>query len=348
MAAEMTDDEKLAQAWLRARGYTPEFSPAIVTEGRSPDFLAHSSGEPPAVWAEVKSLEPEAVTVTMGRAWEIIRAFSLPAELRGHATLWVNECTRDQSVRALLKLFTEHAEKHRGQNVKLAFVQQNADTAGMRRIDFEDGEVPFRFWIRGAGDQLAAIPPGELDSFRIGKLSERGESRSLEAFRLFDWQASFDCALVATLDNGKLPLSISPMGGGFVSVATRVHNALDSANGQIKNACRFLEAPGIALVVPPPYGPVDNQQIAAACYGKLSFSVAVGSAIDGPGKFGPLQHGPDAAFQTGKNRHISAAVRLYRDGGVGMYFPNPFAHRRIDKESALLKGLECYPPAADL
>lgn len=348
MPAEMNDDERVAEAWLKSQGYHPEFTPAIVKEGRSPDFLARNSEPPPAVWAEVKSLEPEAVTVTMSRAWEIIRAFGLPQDLKGHGTLWVNEGTRDQSVRALLKLFSEHAEKHRGQTVKLAFIQQTADTTGIRRIDFDDGDTPIRFWIRGAGDELAAIPPGELDGFRVGKLHQRGEMQSLEAYRLFDWHAPFDCALVATLDDSRLPLSISPMGGGFVSVAARVHNALDSANGQIKNACRFLEAPGVALVMPPAFGPVDNQQIAAACYGKLSFSVAVGSPVDGPGRFGPLEHGPDAAFQSGKNRHISAAIRLNRGGTAGMFFPNPFAHRPIDRNSAPLKGVECYPPAIDL
>jgi len=338
----MTDEEKLAEAWLKARGYVPEFMPSVVVEGRSPDFLAIGSAAPLAVWAEVKTLEPEDVSTVMGRAWEIIHAASLPADLNGHATLYVNSETRDQSVRSLLKLFAEHAPKHRSENVRLVFIQQTPDATGMRRIDFNDGEIPERFWMRGASDKMLGVPPGVLDGFRVATITENGSSRTIEAYKLFDWHAPIDCALVATLNQKDLPLSICPMGGGFVSVAPRVANALESANGQIRNGCRYLQAPGIVLIVPPMYGPVDNQQIAAAAYGRLSFSVDIPS-----GKFGPLHHGTDATFQSDKNRHISADIRLYRDGRKGMYFPNAFAHRPIDKNSPLLSGLECYPPAAD-
>jgi hypothetical protein len=342
MPDAMTDEEQLAAEWLMSRGYDPEFQSKIVTKGRSPDFLGRRSADPNALWAEVKTLEPESVSIVMGRAWEIIKASVLPADLRGFATLWVNGGTRDQSVHSLLKLFSEHAEKHRAENVRLIFIQQNADTGGIRRVDFSNTVPPNRLWIRGAGDQLAAVPPGVLeDSFAIGTINERGILRSSEAFKLFDWQAPLDCALVATLNPTDHPFSIHPMGGGFVSVAPRILNALESANGQIRNACDYLPAPGVVLIVPPEYGPIDNQQIGAAAYGKLVFSVSVPD-----GRAGRLQHGPDAAFQSKKNRHISAAIRLYRNGSAGMYFPNRFAHHQISAGAPLLAGLECYPPAA--
>jgi hypothetical protein len=338
----MTDEERIAAEWLRSRGYEQEFQPKIVTQGRSPDFLAQSSAEPNAVWAEVKTLEPESVSVVTGRAWEIIKASALPSALRGFATLWVNGGTRDQSVRSLLKLFAEHAEKYRAESVRLIFIQQAADTGGIRRIDFNDVVPPDRFWVRGAGNQMAAVPPGVVEnSFAVATTSEGSIQHTAEAFKLFDWHAPFDCALVATLNPQDHPFSISPMGGGFVSVAPRVLNALESANGQIRNACNYLAAPGVVLIVPPTYGPVDDHQIAAAAYGKLMFSVSVPD-----GRAGPLQHGPDAVFQSAKNRHISTAVRLYRDGSAGMYFPNRFAHYPIDEASRLLEGLKCYPPTA--
>jgi hypothetical protein len=64
------------------------------------------------------------------------------------------------------------------------------------------------------------------------------------------------------------------------------------------------------------------------------------------GRAGSLQHGPDAAFQSKKNRRISAAIRLHRNGSTAMYFPNHFAHHPISESAPLLAGLDCYPPAA--
>ncbi len=338
----MTEEERLAAEWLQSRSYETEFKPKIVTQGRSPDFIARSSAEPTALWAEVKTLKPESVSQVIGRTWEIIKASALPSDLRGFATLWVNRDTRDQSVRSLLKLFVEHVGKYKSENVRLIFIQQAPDTSGIRRIDFNNTMPPDRFWIRGAGDQMAAVPPDVVEnSFAVATTSMDGVQHTAEAFRLFDWHAPFDCALIATLSPQDQPFSISPMGDGAVSVAPRVLNALESANGQIRNACNYLPAPGIVLIVPPAYGPVDDYQIGAAAYGKLMFSVSVPD-----GRAGPLQHGSDAAFQSAKNRHISGAIRLYRNGRTGMYFPNRFAHQTINANAPLLAGLDCYPPAA--
>lgn len=342
MPDEMTDEERLASEWLRSRGYEPEFKPKIVTQGRSPDFLAQSSGDPSTLWVEAKTLDPEGHTAAMGRAWDIIQATDYPTDLRGFATMHVNDSTRDQSVRAVLKLFSEHAESYRNENVRLIFIQQVADVGGIRRVDFNDMVPPIRFWIRGAGTQPIAIPLGVMeDGLRTATISDNGVSREIEAYKIFDWNAEFNCALVATLDSKDLPLSVTPNSGGNSSVAPRVLSALENANGQIKNANRYISAPGVVLIFPPRYSHVDNFQIAAGAYGKLMFSFDVPS-----GRAGPLEHGPNAAFQSQKNRHISAAIRLYRDGSTAMYFPNRFAHRPLGANSPLLAGLECYPPAA--
>jgi len=242
----MTEEEKLAQAWLQSRGYAAEFEPEIVKEGRSPDFRARGSAEPNSLWAEVKTLDPEDVSVVMGRAANIIHATSLPGNLRGFATVFVNGVTRDQSVRYVLKLFAEHAPKYKNETVRLIFTQQAPDAKGLRRVDAGSLTPPELFWIRGAGDQKFAVPPGVLeDGLSMVTVHEGGVDRTVAAFHLFEWTAPLDCALVAKLDPTEHPLSVHPMGGGFVSVGSRVLKAIESANGQIKNGCRYHKAPGM-------------------------------------------------------------------------------------------------------
>jgi hypothetical protein len=165
--------------------------------------------------------------------------------------------------------------------------------------------------------------------------------RKEHAFNIFDWNADPNCALVVNINGDRHELSISPMGGSVVSVPTRVFNAVESANGQIKSGNRYLAAPGIVLMVPGLSSFLDGQQIAAAVYGRLIVYINV----TGQGG-GQMQHGPDAAFQSEKNRNISAVIMLRRDGVPGMYFPNLYAHHPLDPESPLLVGIECYPPAA--
>jgi len=341
VAEPTTEHERIVAAWLRSRGYDPEFNPAVVTKGRNPDFFARGATQPKAIWAEVKTIEPEDVTLAMGRAWEVMRSATLPTGLHGHGTLYVNDLTRDQSVRSVLNLFANNVESYRGERVRLVFIQQVADKKGVKRLSFTDQALPERFWIRGAGEHKYGVCPGVLDDgLRMATLPDGLE---VPAFHLFDWHEKADCTLVATLDPDRLPFNIHPMGGGFVSMGDRARNALETANRQIRNACKFQQAPGIAVIVPSPIAFVDDSHIGAAAYGRLAFSITVPE-----GKASQLFHGPDAAFQPSKNRHLSVAVRLNRDGQGGMFFPNPYAHYPIDKGAAVLNGLVCYPPAAAL
>ena len=342
MPDSMNDDERLAEGWLKSRGYTPEFKPAIITKGKSPDFLAQANVNPALVWAEVKTIDPEAVTTVMGRASDIIHEASLPDGLRGHGTMHVNANTRDQSVRSLLRLYAEHAPKYRDKRANLTFIQQTPDIGGMRRVDFLDEVIPEHIWARGAGDGKIGLPGGILESgMRMATIRDGSAVREIPAYHLFDWNAPINCALTVSINSMDHPLSIGPMGGGFVSVASRVLNAVEYANGQIRNACKYLNAPGVVLIVPSPFGFIDNHQIAAAAYGRIMMSINVPS-----GKVAGMEHGPDAAFQPEKNRHISTIIRLNRNGSPGMYFPNFHAHHKIDKSSSLLAELVCYPPAA--
>jgi hypothetical protein len=341
--SKLSEEEQLAETWLKSRGYAPDFQSKIVLKGRSPDFLATGPGVMPSIWTEVKKLERETVNDAMDRAFDIIHETELAKDIQGHAALWVNGATRDQSVRGLLKLFIEHAPKYRGQHVRLGFVQQQPDVGGLRRIDLNDCAIPEHFWIRGAGELAAAVPLGMAEeSFQTATITERGTTRISKVYEAFEWNANFNCALAATLKPGDLPLTINPMGGGFVSVTSRIVTALESANGQIRNACDYQPVPAVVLLYPPQFGPIDNQQVAAAAYGKLMMPLSIPG-----GKAGPLTHGPDAVFQSKKNRHISAAIRMNTDGSAGMYFPNFFAHYPISKGSPLLADIECYPPAAE-
>ena len=341
MPNKTTEEEQLASTWLQSKGFKPEFEPAIVAQGRRPDFLAKSTAAEPYVWAEVKTLDPEIVTTNMRRAADIITQTTLPDGLLGYATMYVNENTKDQSIRAVLKLFAEHAPKYRDKRAKLVFIQQAHDISGMRRIDILDSEIPEHFWVRGAGQGPIGAPPGVLeDLFRLATVWDGRPPSEVRAYNIFSGSDA-NCTIAAHLNEDDHPLRISPMGGGIVDVASRILQAVESANRQIRNACKYLSAPGVVLIFPPLYGFIDDQQIGTAVYGKLRMYINVRTRTASP-----LEHGPDAAFQSGKNRHISAVIRMNRDGRPGTFFPNFHAHHELDRTNSLLAGLACYPPAA--
>lgn len=85
----MTEDEHLGCEWLRGRGYDVEFEPKLVAAGKSPDFLATARGStlPPAIWAEVKSIAPDARRTVQANTWPLLRGLGVPQGLSGSAVL---------------------------------------------------------------------------------------------------------------------------------------------------------------------------------------------------------------------------------------------------------------------
>src|SRR5579872_2205937 len=128
----MTKDEGLARDWLQSRGYCVEFEPRAVMTGRKPDFLATAQGSitPGVIWAEVKSIGPESRTVTQATIWQLLKELRLPPGLNGSAVIHVNNRTRPQSVRALVKLFNREAMQLAAARTRLIFIQQISDRRG--------------------------------------------------------------------------------------------------------------------------------------------------------------------------------------------------------------------------
>jgi hypothetical protein len=164
VAAELSDDERLVREWLRDRGYEPEYEP--VTSGRRPDFLATAcSGTttPNSIWAEVKSLQPENTTIALSKAWPTLKTLRLPDKLNGHAMLHVNKGTRDQSIRALVKMFYGKGHNHASEMVFLIFVQQCSGKTDIRYVEIS-GPVVQKVWVRGAGEGKIAVPIGTIEN----------------------------------------------------------------------------------------------------------------------------------------------------------------------------------------
>jgi hypothetical protein len=83
----------------------------------------------------------------------------------------------------------------------------------------------------------------------------------------------------------------------------------------------------------PKYDYVDDGMIQAGCYGVLTAQLNVETK-----SVSTLYHGADGVFRPTKNRHISAAIRLWKNGEA-TYFLNPHAHHKINAKAKLLKGL---------
>ena len=333
MGARLSNDERLIRDWLCERGYPePKHEAKIVAW---PDFLAvadDASVTPNVLWAEVKSLEPDDTDKGLSKTWPILRELGVPDGVNGDATLHVTADTREQSVRALVKLFYGRATNHASENVRLIFIQQSSGNTDIRYVEVRD-DVIQKVWVRGAGDRIA-VPDGTIENPRAAVTEYNGSSQTQPAFRVFDWRMPFDCALVADIDPRGPPLtSISSRSGGSSTVADRAFRALDKANAQLKNACASKTAPGVVFIVPAD-DHADDLGIAIAAYGKLTALFSLDT-----NKFGEAFHGRDGAFRRNKNTHISAAIRLRRNGEAATYFPNPFAREPINENASLFFGL---------
>ena len=79
--------------------------------------------------------------IAIGEAATVIKSVTVPDDLHGHATLFVNAGTRQQSIRAVLKLFAEHGPKYKGETAKLIFTQQVPKVKSVQRVGF-NGVAP--------------------------------------------------------------------------------------------------------------------------------------------------------------------------------------------------------------
>lgn len=336
--AELSDDERLARDWLCERGYDKlEYEPAVVTSGRRPDFFATSNDggtTPSTLWAEVKSLEPEDTAIAISKSWPTLKSLGVPANINGHAMLHVNKLTRDQSVRALVKMFHRKAITHASEKVDLIFIQQFPEKKDVRYIEIS-GEVVQKLWVRGAGNGKIGVPVGTIENARAAATWEHdGKSYTQPAFRVFDWLIPFDSALVAHIDPKDRPMtSISTMSGGSSSLSARALSALEQANAQLRNAYTFRPAPGVVFLVPPE-DHADDLIITTAAYGELMVPISPETE-----EHGEAFCGRNGAFRRDKNTHISVAIRLRRKAAPATYFPNPFAREPIDEKASLFSGL---------
>lgn len=336
MAVLLSNEELLAEGWLRQRGYEPTYQPGLVTSGRCPDFLAIGSARnivPNVLWAEVKSLDPDSTTAAIHKMWPVVRAADIPAHIKGDATLHVNPGTREQSVRALLKLFRGKVSALSPGTGRLIFIQQDPDKRDIRHIQVQ-GPILEKVWARGAGHGRIGVPIGTIeDPFAAASSDQNGTPSTQPAFNIFDESLEFNCALVMNINPNEQPLSISVTASGSSNVATRTLSALEEANSQLRNAYSFRTAPGIVFILPAEHY-VDDRSIAMGAYGKLTAFMDRNT-----GTISESFYGSDGAFRPSKNRHISAAIRLRRDGEPATYFPNPYAKEPIVDTARLFSDL---------
>jgi hypothetical protein len=334
----MNDDERLVHDWLCERSYLPEYEPAIVATGRKPDFLVvgrDARPTPQTFWAEVKSLQPENSRIAISKSLPVLKEFGVPENVNGHAMLHVNENTRQQSIRALLKMFFGKVHDYESENVWLVFLQQNSEATDVRYLEVES-QIVEKVWVRGARNETIAVPAGRIEDAQAPtKWSQDGKSLKAPAFRIFDWQKSFDCALVVRIEpHGRRLTAIASMSGGNSNLSDRALGAIENANAQLRNAHKFKQVPGIVFIVPAE-DYADDLMIAIAAYGQLTVPISRESLTAGEGYFGR-----DGAFRAGKNTHIGSLIRLRRKGGPSTYFPNPFAKQPIDERATLFTGLQ--------
>lgn len=338
MVKEMTPEEERTKAWLEARGYLTEYEPAFIPAGQQrPDFwAANSNGDPSELWVEVKLFDQDASSKAMTMAWKVQKAAVLPTAIHGHAHLAVNEASQEQSVQSALKLYKIFAPKYADEKGMLVFVQQGVGETALRRAEIVTNSETRRLWVRGPATGPMACPSSFCDDVPFSDVTfwnADGVESKARAFEVLHWSGDPQCALTAWIDpDGPEIDSIGAHSSGSSHWAERTVRLLEKANGQLRSAVAIRPAPAIVVLVPY-FDYVDDLLIQAGCYGVLKAPINVQS-----GTSGDLYHGEDGAFRSTKNRHISAAIRLWKNGEA-TYFPNPHAHHKIDDGASLFKGL---------
>lgn len=342
----MNDDERAVESWLHERGYDPTYEPVWLPEGRRPDFWGVTTlHEPSEIWVEVKRIDPDDTMAALSKHHALIKAVKLPSGLRGHAHIFIEPNAIEQSVQSVLRLFRQHVSQFAATTVKLVCIQQDRLGTVVHRVEV-GGAEPTVLISRSVGQGAVHVPPGACrDSFAPAKVRYAdGRVEEGPIYKFVEWTGDIECALTAHLD----PLSttaiddITSFSAGSSQGSSRVLNALEQANSQIRTACQARAAPG--LVILRPHGFLDDTQVAIAAYGKLTVpltikrATAVGSSIDSSVTQGDPFYGEDGVFRPTKNRHVSAAVRMGRDGPAS-FFRNPFANYRIPKSAPFFQGM---------
>ena len=334
----MTPDEERTKEWLEARGYKTEYEPAFIPEGQQrPDFWAEAvDGDPAQLWVEVKKIEGDNSTEALTTASKIQKATTLPSGLNGQAHMSVSDVVQEQSVQSVLKLYQNHAPKHAQETSTLAFVQNKPGETVLRRAEVNSQDGVKRIWVRGTASGPLAAPYNfcEDEPFAETKFwDENGQEKTAPAHDVLEWRGGFQCALTVWLDPAKAAItSCGIHSAGSSNTRERTINALEKANKQLKSAVAVKEAPAIVMLVPK-YDYVEDRMIQAGCYGVLTAQLNTQNQT-----VSSLYHGADGVFRETKNRHISAAIRLWQNGEA-TYFPNPYAYHKIGENAALFKGL---------
>ena len=338
MTKAMTPEEERTNQWLEDRGYKTEYEPDFIPEGEQrPDFWAEASvGDPAELWVEVKKIDEDDSTKALTAAAQMKKGLTLPSGLNGHAHMSVNDAVQQQSIQSVLKLYQTHAPKHAKEKTTLAFVQNQAGETVLRRAEVNSKDGVKRIWVKGPASGPLAAPYNfcEDEPFADTKYwDENGQEKTAPAHDVLEWRGGFQCALTVWLDPAELAITdFGIHSAGSCNTRERTINSLEKANKQLKSAVAVKAAPAIVVLVPK-YDYVTDQMIQAGCYGVLTAPINVQSHA-----VGALYHGADGVFRETKNRHISAAIRLWQNGEA-TYFPNPHAHHKIDEKAALFKGL---------
>jgi hypothetical protein len=77
--------------------------------------------------------------------------------------LHVTPATRQQSARALLKMFYGKASSYSDKRCSLVFIQQSTGQDNVRYVEVS-GDVPQHVWVRGAGSSAIAGPVGVAEN----------------------------------------------------------------------------------------------------------------------------------------------------------------------------------------
>ncbi len=300
------------------RGFLFRREPPFVV-GRKPDFLTFGRGR---MWVEVKSLDPPMSQELIGNAFERLKErFD---DLEGfRIDAWVASSFDERAAKRIHQLV--HREIRAGRAAGAAWYasipaeRAQNQRAEIRWIDSRGRDVRMVTWR--SGDDVYAYPlesePGGLTaSIQV----DGGAVETLPAYQLLSVQSPPPVMLRIEASAGRPGIaSVGTARAQADTTVDRLRRVIDDANDQLKNAQRFLNAPGVIQVFLDHMAGAGQSDVMRACFGDLTIPIDASSRTAGEAFYG--QNG---ILRANKNTAVSAITYLPRYYGT-VSILNPWA-----------------------
>ena len=319
-----------AQALLEKAGINCEPEPNWIEDGRKPDFYCPGRFK---FWCEVKTRERSPDFKLLGDALNELKQRCSGISLPGQGVAYVNSTFNHRDAKAVVNLLRRalgrFADKDAPAKV-VALIPADPDYRRFVRFSIstrDHAAVEFHCCVSETGkyptlDGLFPEPYGQMVRLH---LSPDNSERKIPARKLMGSRSATRVAIVIEADERPFDVLFTMLTRGATKLKNPewIRDAVNEANEQFKNGCKFLAAPCLLILFHDGLDVPEDMLIQSGLYGDLQYQFSPGRS-----EAGRLIVAGNGAWNPNKNRSTSA-VMYVRNGSQPLIVHNFWAHRRF-------------------